>query len=186
MEVNYEIAYNHVNPDFTLQMKRLERVKPDAVVLWSDAEAGGELVKRIRGEGMTMPIFACDRVLNPRFLEIAGEAAEGVVAAVPYNPEADIPALRHFQQAYERRFGEEPTVYAAHAYDGTQMVIQAIQEGGLNRYRIRDALAAMTTYEGVTGEIVMDDAYSDRGPVTLATVRNGRWAYNEPKVAHVF
>lgn len=186
MEINYEIAYDHLNPDFTLQMKRLELVKPDAVVLWSDAEAGGELVKRIRKEGLTMPIFACDRILNPRFLEIAGAAAEGVVAAVPYDPESGSEKLRLFREAYRERHGEDPSVYAAHAYDGAQMVVQAIRQAGLNRYRIRDALAAMTRYEGVTGEIVMDEVHADRGPVTLATVRNGRWVYNEPNAATVF
>ena len=66
------------------------------------------------------------------------------------------------------------------------MVVDAIRKAGLNRYLIRDALAEMTHYEGVTGEIVMDDAYSDRGPVTLATVQRGRWVFNEPKVARAF
>ena len=77
-------------------------------------------------------------------------------------------------------------MYAAHAYDGAQMITRAILKAGLNRYRIRDAQAEMNRYRGITGEIVMDDAYSDRGPVALATVRNGRWVYNEPKVARAF
>jgi ABC-type branched-subunit amino acid transport system substrate-binding protein len=186
IEINYEIAYTHLNPEFRLQVERLRRVKPDAVVLWADAEAAGNLVKRIREAGLEMPVFACDRVLDPKFLELAGEAAEGVVAAVPFDPDADNPRLAQFNVAYRKRYDEDPTVYAAHAYDGTQMVIQAILRAGLNRYRIRDVLAEMSRYEGITGEIVMDDAYSDRGPVTLATVRNGRWVYNEPKVARVF
>lgn len=186
IEINYEIAFNHLNPDFTLQMKRLRKVKPDAVVLWADAGAGGHLVKKIREEGLSMPIFACDRVLDPKFLEIAGASAEGVVAAVPYNPEADTEGLRHFRETYRERYGNDPGVYAAHAYDGARMVIEAIRRGGLNRYKIRDALAEMTCYEGVTGEIAMDHAYSDRGPVTLATVRDGRWIYNEPAVARAF
>ena len=186
IEVNYEVNHIHLNPDFALQIKRLKRVKPDAVVLWADAEAGGYLVKRMREAGLRMPIYACDRVLDLRFLEIAGSAAEGVVAATPYNPDADIETLKRFKSAYQQRYGEDPTVYAAHTYDGAQMIIEAVRKAGLNRYRIRDALAEMTRYEGVTGEIVMDDAYSDRGPVTLATVQKGRWVYNEPKVARAF
>ena len=186
MEINYEVAHAYLNPDFGLQIKRLKQVGPDAVVLWADAEAGAYLLRRMREAGLAMPVYACDRVLDPRFLEIAGEAAEGVVAAVPYDPDANDERLRHFWTAYRTRHGEEPTVYAAHAYDGMQMVMQAIREAGLNRYRIRDALAEMTRYEGVTGEIEMDHAYSDRGSVTLATVRNGRWVYNEPEVAQRF
>jgi ABC-type branched-subunit amino acid transport system substrate-binding protein len=186
MEINYEIAYGDKNPDFTIQVERLKRLKPDAIALWADADAGAVLVQRIREAGLTMPIFACDRVLDPRFLEMAGDAAEGVVAAVPYDPTADTEALREFQTVYEERYGEEPTVYAAHAYDGAKMVVEAIRKAGLNRYLIRDALAEMTHYEGVTGQIVMDAVYSDRGAVTLATVRDGKWVYNEPKVERVF
>jgi len=186
IEINYEVAYRNLNPDFAIQIERLQRVKPDAVVLWADADAAGHLLRRMRELGLEMPVFACDRVVHPRFLEIAGEAAEGVVAAYPYNPDADIPELKRFKEEYHKRFSAESTVYATHAYDGTWMVIKAIQQAGLNRYRIRDALAAMKRYEGITGEIVMDEVYADRGPVILATVRQGRFVFDEPRVGTRF
>ena len=182
IEINYEISYENLNPDFTIQLERLQKVKPDAVVLWADAEAAGSLLKHMREEGLDMPVFACDRVVHSRFLEIAGEAAEGLVAAYPYNPDADIPELKRFKKEYRERYDAEPTVYATHAYDGTWMVVKAIRQAGLNRYRIRDALAAIKHYEGITGDIIMDDVYADRGPVTLATVRQGRFIFNEPQV----
>ena len=182
IEINYEISYENLNPDFTIQLERLQKVKPDAVVLWADAEAAGSLLKRMSEAGLDMPVFACDRVVHPRFLEIAGDAAEGLVAAYPYNPDADIPELKRFKKEYRERYDAEPTVYATHAYDGTWMVVKAIRQAGLNRYRIRDALAAIKHYEGITGDIIMDDVYADRGPVTLATVRQGRFIFNEPQV----
>ena len=182
IEINYEVAYNHVNPDFAVQLERLERVAPDAVILWADAEPAGRLLKRMREAGLDMPVYACDRVVHADFLGLAGEAADGVVAAYPYDPEADIPELKAFKSTYRQRFGNEPTVYATHAYDGAWMVIEAIREAGLNRYRIRDALAAIEKYQCITGEITMDDVYSDRGPVTLTTVRSGQFVYNEPRV----
>ena len=187
IEINYEVHFKNVNPDFTIQMKRLERVKPEAVLLWADAEAAGHIVKKMRERGLNMPIFACDRVLNPIFLEIAGEAAEGVVATYPYNPnDADNKKLVAFKQHYKERFGIEPDAYAAHAYDGAMMITQAIHKAGLNRYRIRDALAEMKPYHGVTGEIIFDDAYSDRGPCIMATVRNGHFVFGEPKAERLF
>jgi ABC-type branched-subunit amino acid transport system substrate-binding protein len=167
-------------------MNRLERVKPDAVVLWADAEPAGYIVKTMRARGLDMPVFASERVVNPVFLEIAGEAAEGVIATYPYNPDAEIPELKAFNRNYRERFGREPDTYAAHAYDGTNMLVQAIREVGLNRYRIRDALADMKRYQGITGEIIFDDAYSDRGPVVMATVRDGKFVFNEPKPEVIF
>jgi ABC-type branched-subunit amino acid transport system substrate-binding protein len=180
IEINYEVNFDRVNPDFTAQMGRLQEVKPQAVVLWADAEAGAHLLKRMRAEGLNMPVYACDRVVTPRFLEIAGPAAEGLVAVYPYNPDADNPDLMRFKAEYRRRHQVDPTVYAAHSYDGTWMVIKAIEKAGLNRYRVRDALAEMRAYDGVTGHMVMDFAYSDRGPVTMTTVRQGRFVYGEP------
>ena len=182
IEINYEVAYNHVNPDFEVQIERLRRVKPDAVVLWADAEPAGALLKRMREAGLDMPVYACDRVVHEDFLRLAGAAADGVIAAYPYDPDADIPALKAFKRTYRQRFGYEPTVYATHSYDGAWMLGEAIREAGLNRYRIRDALAAMKRHQGITGEIIMDDVYSDRGPVTLATVRGGQFVHNEPQV----
>jgi branched-chain amino acid transport system substrate-binding protein len=186
MEINYEIAFREKSPRFDLQIARLKKIKPDAVVLWADADAGGTLVRRMREEGLDIPVYACDRVLHPAFFDAAGAAAEGVVAAVPFDPSAELPVLKQFQSLYFERYGEEPTVYAAHSYDGTKMVIDAIRKAGLNRYLIRDALAEMTRYEGVTGEIKMDHAYSDRGAVTLATVKEGRWVYNSPSISTSF
>ncbi len=186
IEVNYEVAYNQVNPDLKVQIARLQKVNPDAIVLWSDRDAGAYVVKRLREAGLKMPIYASDRVVDQRFIDAAGEAAEGVVAAYPYNPEADNPKLTAFRAAYRQRYNAEPDVYAAHSYDGTWMVVNAIRTAGLNRYLIRDALAAMKHYDGVTGSIDMDDVYTDRGPVILATVRHGRWVYDEPKATARF
>lgn len=186
IEINYEISYENVNPDFTVQMKRLERVKPEAVVLWADAEPAGHIVKKMREWGLNIPVFASERVVNPVFIEIAGEAAEGVVATYPYDPDADLPALKAFNRAYRERFGHEPNTYAAHAYDGANMVIEAIRQAGLNRYRIRDALADTKSYSGVTGEIVFDDVHSDRSSIILVTVRDGEFIFNEPKPKQMF
>jgi len=61
-----------------------------------------------------------------------------------------------------------------------------IRKAGLNRYRIRDELAKMKLYQGVTGEIMMDDVYSDRSLCIIATVRNGKFVFGEPKMARLF
>lgn len=186
IEINYELTYKNTNPEFTIQMERLERIRPEAVVLWADADAAGHIVKIMRERGLDIPVFACERIVQPRFLEIAGKAAEGVVAAYTFDPEADDAELDRFVRSYTERFGEQPDTYAAHAYDGTFMVIDAIRKAGLNRYRIRDALAALKEYEGVTGKMEFDAVYSDRSPVILCTVKDGKFVYNEPKPKVLF
>jgi ABC-type branched-subunit amino acid transport system substrate-binding protein len=186
IEVNYEINYENVNADFTVQIERLQKAQPDAVILWADPQPAAWLVRKMREAGMKIPVVACERVISPSFLQIAGEAAEGVIATSPFDPDSDNPNLAAFKKRYQEKFGAPPDAYAAHSYDGTQMVIEAIRKAGLNRYRIRDALAAMTRWEGVTGEIVMDDVFTNRRPVCVATVKGGRFVYGTPRFDHLF
>ncbi len=186
IEVNYEINYDKVNVDFLDQMERLQKAQPDAVILWADPEPAGLLVKKMREMGMNIPVVACERIINPAFLKAAGKAAEGVIATSPFNPDSGNPKLVEFKKKYEARFGQSADAYAAHAYDGTQMVVEAVRKAGLNRYRIRDVLSDMRHWDGVTGEIIMDDVYTNRRPVCVATVKDGRFVYGITRMDHLF
>ena len=64
----------------------------------------------------------------------------------------------------------EPETYAAHAYDGMNMLIWAIQVAGLNRAKIRDVLAYLPQpWPGVTGDIVLSAALDDVADTYLAS-----------------
>jgi branched-chain amino acid transport system substrate-binding protein len=77
-----------------------------------------------------------------------------VLTTCQYNPDADNPKLKAFKSNYLKRFGMEPDVFSAHAFDGMNMIIEAIQKVGLNRVLIRDILTDLISflgYKGVTG-----------------------------------
>ena len=186
IEINYEPNYDKVNPDFVDQIERLKKVSPDAVVLWADAGAAGVLVKKIREAGMKFPILACERIVNPEFLQAAGAAAEGVIATYPFDPDSKNPKYLEFVKRYRERFGTDPDAYAVHSYDGTMMAVEAIRKTGLNRYLIRDELASMRHWDGISGEITLDEALSNRRPVAIATVKNGKFVFGTPHLDNVF
>ena len=90
--------------------------------------------------------------------------AEGVVCTYPWNPERQDEKLEAFRTAFRERFGDEPETYAAHAYDGMNMFIWAIQTAGLNRAKIRDVIAYRSEpFPGVTGDIPLSAALDDDG-----------------------
>ena len=81
-----------------------------------------------------------------------------------------------FRRAFKARFNEEPETYAAHAYDGMNMIIWAIQAAGLNRAKIRDVIAHLPhPWPGVTGDIVFSAALDDvgAGPGELVMLSQG-------------
>jgi ABC-type branched-subunit amino acid transport system substrate-binding protein len=173
-----EMAYPVGGDDFSLQLERLANSNVDAIVHWGDASDGARILNQMRSLGMKHPFFACDRCLSDEFLEIAGDNAQGVVCTYPWNPNRKDPKLDAFRAAFRKRFGEEPETYAAHAYDGMNMLIWATQVAGLNRAKIRDVLAyRQEPWHGVTGSIPFSAVLDDAGQVFLARRSGKRWTY---------
>ena len=173
-----EMAYKVGTDDFSLQLDRLKEARLDAVVHWGDAREGALILKQMRKMGMTQPFLASDRSVSDEFLKLAGENAQGVIAAYPWNPNRTDSKLDAFRQAFRKRFKEEPDTYAAHAYDGMNMLIWATQVAGLNRAKIRDVLAYRTKpWPGVTGDIPLSAVLDDLGDVYLAKYEGQAWKY---------
>lgn len=176
-----EERFNDLETDFKPQLERIKKTNPDAIQIWGNAKESGLIVKQIRELGMNQPIFGSDRMVNPEFLETAGKYAEGVVTTCQYNPEADDPKLKKFQADYYKRFGMEPNVFAAHAFDAINMIIEAIHKVGLNRALIRDVLTDLKTfqgYQGVTGVVIFDAAFNNLRPIFMAKVVNGKFVFS--------
>jgi ABC-type branched-subunit amino acid transport system substrate-binding protein len=167
--------------NFKTQLERIKNTSPDAILIWGNAKESGLILKQIREIGMNQPVFGSDRMVNPAFLEIAGKYAEGVVTTCQYNPDANDPKLKAFKANYYKRFGQEPDVFAAHAYDGMNILIEAIHIAGLNRVLIRDVLTDLKTfqgYEGVTGKVIFDATWNNVRPIFMAKVSNGKFEFS--------
>ncbi|MHC1769626.1 MAG: ABC transporter substrate-binding protein [Verrucomicrobiia bacterium] len=176
--VPIEMAYKVGTEDFSLQLDRVEASQPDAIVHWGDAVDGARLLNQMRARGMNQPFLACDRCLSDEFVKIAGANAEGVICTYPWDPTRQDPKLEAFRRAFAQRWGATPDTYAAHAFDGMNMLIWAIQTAGLNRAKIRDVLAHRAEpFQGVTGDIPLSAALDDAGDVFLARHENGQWHY---------
>jgi len=172
------MPYEVGSKDFSLHLKRLRQANVEAIVHWGDAADGARILNQMRAMGMKHPYFACDRCVSDEFVKIAGANAEGVVCPFPWNPDRKDKKLDAFRAAFGKRFNEAPETQAAHAYDGMNMLIRAIQTAGLNRAKIRDALAHRRgPWPGVTGDIPLSAVLDDDGEVFLARRENNAWRY---------
>lgn len=176
-----EERFDDGDTNFKMQLENIKRLNPDGILIWGNAKESGLIVEQIRELGMNIPIYASDRIVSPEFLITAGKYAEGVVSTCPYNPDANNPQLNAFKFNYQKRFGIEPDVFAAHAYDGMNLIIKAIRKVGLNRVLIRDVLMDLKTfqnYPGVTGKIVFDNTRNDIGTIYMAHAQNGKFRFS--------
>jgi substrate-binding family protein len=126
---------------------------------------------------MKQRVFGSHRTIGDELLKLAGPAAENFEAVYPFDPSSNDPRWTNFVARYEARYNEKPDHFAALAYDQMRILLDAICRAGLNRGRIRDALTALTTYKGVTGDMVFDPNCKNIAPLFLAHVQNGHIAY---------
>jgi ABC-type branched-subunit amino acid transport system substrate-binding protein len=173
-----EMAYRVGSTDFSLELERLKAANIDAIVHWGDAEEGALVLNQMRKMGMQQPFLCSDRCVQEEFVKRAGPNAEGVICGYPWNPDRRDPKLEAFRKAYRARFGDQPETYAAHAYDGMNLLLWSIQVAGLNRAKIRDVIAYLPEpWPGVTGDIPLSAALDDVGDVFMAKFEGGTWKY---------
>ncbi|HLO58956.1 MAG TPA: ABC transporter substrate-binding protein [Bacteroidales bacterium] len=167
--------------DFSAQIDRVKETKPDALVIWGNPKESALILQQLRAKGLNQPVFASDRIVNPEFLKIAGDLANGVMTTCQYNPDSKDPKLAAFRAAYKKRFGMDPDVFALHAYDGMNIIIKSIEKAGLNRAKIRDVLTDLKTfqnYDGVSGKIIFDKTWNNIRPIYVANIKNGKFEFS--------
>jgi branched-chain amino acid transport system substrate-binding protein len=173
-----EVRYEEGETNFATQLDRISNSNPDAVVIWGNPLEMGLIINQMKEKGMEYPLFASDRAVNPELIEVAGENANGIITTCQYNPASDSPQLKAFRENYKKRFGQDPDVFAVHAYDGMNITIAAIKRVGLNRALIRDELTNLKRYQGVSGEILFDASWNDIGRIFMAEIKEGEFIFS--------
>lgn len=176
LQPRYHFEHNGTPDEEARLLDRVVESKPGAVLLVADAHPSARLVVGLRERGFAGLVFGSATMGRRRFLEEAGDSAEGILFPLLYPP-STAPvgqAATEFFEAFERFCGHAPDYAAAHTYDAFRLAIAAARAAGLNRARIRDAIEALSPYSGVTGTIRWDPLGSNARPASLGTIRDGR------------
>lgn len=146
-----------------------------AVVVFAEAPLAWKIIGDLRRGAPNLPIFGGPGLLPEGPNRRGDGIVEGVVVSSPWDPGCDEPVSRNFVTAFENRYGELPAAEAALAYDSVGVLISAIRNAGLNRARIRDALAATEGFSGATGTVVFDGTGSRLAvPILMIVQADGR------------
>lgn len=163
--------------DFRRQLQVIQDSRVDAIVLWTDIGPAAAILQQMQELGMKQRVFGSHRTIGDEFIKLAGPAAEGFEAVYPYDPNRTDPLWQDFVARYESRYHEKPDHFAALAYDEMRILLDAICRAGLNKGRIRDALTGLTSYKGVTGDMIFDPNCKNIAPLFLGRVHDGKIEY---------
>lgn len=159
-EIVISEGYQPEERDFRSTLVRARDANPDGFALMSYAPDGALIVRAVRQLGLKQQIVAASSVYSPRFIELGGDAVEGVHTGSRYFPDDPRPEVREFITSFKAKYGgTEPDAFNAYAYDAINFAVAAIRHGGTDRRAIRDALGQLKDVPSVIfGKATFDTA----------------------------
>jgi ABC-type branched-subunit amino acid transport system substrate-binding protein len=169
-----ELLFKPGGTDIAYQLAAIKEAQPDAIFFLGESADIGRFARQFREAGVKARFFGTDLLLEDDFRKNAGDAAEGTMFTCLFDPARQDPLWVGFAARFKARWSHDPDVYAAYAYDGTQIMLSAIRRAGPNRWRIRDLVCNLDYYQGVTGWMRFDGTGSNIAPVRLVRYEHGR------------
>ncbi|KUG29289.1 branched-chain amino acid abc transporter, amino acid-binding protein [hydrocarbon metagenome] len=181
-------VYGPKDTDMSAQLTKLKAASPDAIICWG-TNPGPAVIARNRVQlGMDTPLYMSHGVASKKFIELAGEAAEGLLlpagklTVAPILPDSDPqkPVLLAYAKDYEAAFGQPVSSFGGYGYDAFYLVKQAIEAGNsADPQSIRDNLEKIQGFVGISGVFNFtpeDHNGLDQSAFVMVTIKNGDWS----------
>jgi branched-chain amino acid transport system substrate-binding protein len=181
-------VYEASATDLTSVLTKLNDAGIEAVVNWSIVPAQSIIAKNMKQLGMDQPLFQSHGFGNIRYVEAAGEAAEGIIfpcgrllvadVLPDSHPQKDV--LVKYKNDYENRYGEDASTFGGHAYDSLMILVEAVKKAkSTDKEKVRETIENLTGFVG-TGGIFNFSASDHNGldidSFEMLTVKNGEFA----------
>ncbi|CAB3785339.1 Leucine-, isoleucine-, valine-, threonine-, and alanine-binding protein [Paraburkholderia caffeinitolerans] len=163
--------------DFRAILTRIKSANVDAVFYGGADTQAAPMLKQMRSLAIKSTLIGPDMVQSENLIKIAGESAEGTLAASEGSPLDQMPGGKAFAERYEKRFNHPVELYAPYAYDGTMAVFNAMKKADSTDPHVFLTALKATNMKGVTTSELSYDQYGDLkyGGVTVYKVQGGKW-----------
>lgn len=174
-------------PDLTSQLTKLKQAAPDALIVWGTNPGPAIAAKGMKQIGFNVPYFGSHGIANKKFIELAGEAAEGVVfpagkILVADQLEDSDPVKKvmvNFIKKYEEKYKEKPVTFTAHAYDALMILVEALKRAKtVEPNKLRAEIENTKDYVGLDGTISYSPTDHDGISVddmVVVRIEKGSW-----------
>ncbi len=172
-------SYTKGDMDFSSQLTKIKGANPQVLFLPNYYNEVPLQVQQARRLGLTCPIIGSDSWGSEELLKLGGPDLEGTFFSTHYAPDIATEKARKFIRDYQERYGKTPDDVAALTYDAGSLILAALaQAGAPDRQKLRDALAAIREFEGVTGKMSFKDTGDPVKSAVILQIKNGRFTYH--------
>ena len=193
LEIVYEGTFEPGDTDFSAQLTQVAGSGAEVLIAHATPAEGAPLTVQFRDFGLEMPIMHNHGIGNAAFIELAGEAAEGVLfpigkllvaESLPDSDPQKAVLMQYIADYKAYTNGGAPSTFGGHAWDGMQMAFDALKAVGPDPTAIRDYLEGIQNFVGISG-IFNVSATNHNGigkeSLVLVEIKDGTWVYVPPE-----
>ncbi len=172
-------TYTTGDKDFNAQLTKIKETAPEVIFLPNYYSEVPLQIQQAHALGIDVPFLGSDSWGSSELLSLCGTDCEGYYFSTHYAADNATPVAKEMIDAYKAKYGNTPDDVAALTYDAFGLLWQALQTAGtIDRQAVRDALAKIPNYEGVTGTMTFQEGSGD--PIKSAVilqVKNGAFVF---------
>lgn len=180
-------VYGPKDTDMTAQLTKMKALAPDAIICWGTNPGPAVVAKNRLQLGLTTPLYMSHGVASQKFIELAGEAAEGILlpagrlivadAVAPDHPQKKL--LTDYITSYEAKFKQPISSFGGYAHDALLLLVEAAKAGNsVKPQDLRDNLEKIKGWWGVTGQFTFsptDHNGLDKSSFEMVVITKGHW-----------
>ncbi len=186
IEVILKESFGAKDTDTTAQLAKIKAAGPDAIVCWGTNPGPAVVAKNAKQLKIDIPLYQSHGVGSPKFIELAGDAANGnmlptgkiLVTSLLDNSDPQKKILEDYQKDYQNKFSGNVSGFGGYAYDAVNLLAGALKGSGGDQQKIRDNLEATKGYVGATGEFnftPQDHNGLSPDAFVMVEIKNGTW-----------
>lgn len=179
IKVVADISTDQGQVDFSSAVLKAKQSNADALFVYSNEEESARLLKELRKQAYDKPIVGETTLANDKVIELAGEAANGVIAHVGLTSDAPNPTVQAFAQRYQAEYKIKADHNAMKGYIGMH-----VARAGFEKVGKIDPKAFAKTMHGISISadkypgVLFDVTYDDKGDLDresfFVKVANGK------------
>ena len=187
IQIVQDDTYGPKDTDMTAQLTKIRGSQAQAIICWGTNPGPAVIAKNVKQLGIKLPLYMSLGVSSKKFIELAGDAAEGImlpsgrviVADVLPASDRQKKSLLAYVKDYQKHFKSEGDHFGGHAWDAVMLLKGAIERGGDNPSAIREQLEKTTNFAGIGGIFTyspQDHAGLTKDAFVLIEIKNRDWA----------
>ena len=180
MEVVADESYGDSDTDFKAQLTKVRKENPDVLFIPDYYEKVALIVPQVREAGIEATLVGADgwdTVLS--VMDKSNfDAIEGSYFANQFTLEDPSEKVQNFVKAYEEKYGDKPSTFAAEGYDTVYLYKQAVEEAGTTEWdKVIEALKNIK-FDGITGSFTYDENHNPIKTAKMMKIVNGEYKFD--------